>query len=120
MSCVTSLDCPGSETCVDDVCVVDWSYMYYSYVVSSILSGLIAYYFPIHGNAGKYNKVLSVLLAVFVFPVYLVILGYQHPLETNNSPNLCLTILVLLCFWPLYFCMVSRDPWNNYPVATIV
>lgn len=76
-------------------------------IILSLLSG---YFFPIKDSNGQQNRPLSVLLAVFIFPIYLILLALQYPyVDRDNKPNVLISLLVLLIFWPAIFFITDID-----------
>lgn len=72
---------------------------------------VIAYKFPIIVTESKSSdRCISIFLAIIVFPAYLLILGIQQPIINHRGrTDVLLTMVIMLLFFPLYFCMRHKN-----------
>lgn len=80
------------------------------YVITGIFVGLFlllvtwfAWRYPIKDNNGVPQQVLSVALAILLFPIYALIYAFQNPLQTNGVDQPFLTLFLAFIFWPIIF-----------------
>ena len=85
----------------------------FTLVILILLFIPLAWTFPLRDTTGRSNRAISILLAVFVFPLYIFIYAIQNPfIDREGIPRPCLTLLFAFFFWPLIFVL------NEIPTAT--
>lgn len=78
-----------------------------TFFICIILVIVIAYKFPIIVTEIKSSdRCISICLALIMFPAYLLVLGIQQPIINHRGrKDVLLTVVIMLLFFPLYFCM---------------
>jgi lipopolysaccharide export LptBFGC system permease protein LptF len=112
--CSNSLDCPGIELCVDSVCKVDDTTEIVQYVVIGVLLLAfiaLAWTYPLRNSNNQNMNWVSVMISILFFPAYIVMVSLQNPMVVSGQPNVAVTILVAIVFWPLVFFLIPKDGW---------
>ena len=82
--------------------------------VMILVMSVLAYKFPIRDGDEHGMRGLSIVMALFLFPLYLVWVAVQNPVKTESGkPNYLPTVLVSLLFWPVLFCIMPSDGWDR-------
>lgn len=86
----------------------------YAYLVINILIAMVAYRYPIMVD-GEPWRWQSVLLAIFISPAYFIWLAFENPITPSgvkcDAPSCTITTLLLMFFWPAYFCFAPQEYW---------
>jgi hypothetical protein len=118
MACVTSYDCIYlTDVCQNGVCDTDTDTLYIALGILGafmVLTALIAWFFPIRDPDGNNMVCASVAMALFLPPIYFVVLGYQNPIKTGSgSPNYILTVLIAWFLPVILLFVIPRDGWKK-------
>jgi prepilin signal peptidase PulO-like enzyme (type II secretory pathway) len=117
MDCVYDYECGIDEICVASECTSNSDMVFTQlgiYAAMALVAALLALFFPLRDtNTGRDMKCVSVIVALFFFPLYVVGVAAQNQIRTDGRANVGLTVVVALCFWPLLFCMMPNDGWST-------
>lgn len=87
------------DFCSDTACIMG---LVFGLFVYTALFSLFAWSFPlvVGGSDGKRSRGISILLAVFLTPVYAILYAYQFPIDKNQP---IVSVVIALFFWPFAF-----------------
>lgn len=87
------------------------------FCIYTLLVALLTWFFYIDfGFETKCTqRFVTFIIAFFIFPIYLIILGVQQPVsDVDGKESYLLTFVSIFFFWPLYFLLRSRKkPYNR-------
>lgn len=75
----------------------------------------MAWFRPIRNHKTDEHMIgLSIVLAIFVFPAYLVIVALQNPMGGNDDiVGIILNLVIVAFFWPALLCTMPAENWNR-------
>jgi CDP-diglyceride synthetase len=88
-------------------------FIFFGWLFVAMVFAVLAYAYPIRSRSDPtaYRITLSVTLAVFFPPAFLVWLAWENPVRNiSGEPALFLTVVSL----PIYFCVAPTDYWDTY------